>query len=177
MINGKRKQNKGFTLAELLIVVAIIGILVAISIPIFSTQLEKARRTVDIANARSIESALATMVNDGTIEIGENHKGIWVYVQRTDENRQQKEYKGITFYIGADYGVYVDGKELTEKDDPIWKNNKFIQNENLYEKIEACFGKGGVQVHCGNPAIKINGVGGWDWYIVEIYKDDYELSA
>ena len=32
----RREDNKGFTLAELLIVVAIIGVLVAISIPIFS---------------------------------------------------------------------------------------------------------------------------------------------
>lgn len=40
---GKFKENikKGFTLAELLIVVAIIAVLVAISIPIFSSQLEK----------------------------------------------------------------------------------------------------------------------------------------
>ena len=36
-----KNKNKGFTLAELLIVVAIIGVLVAISIPIFSKQLEK----------------------------------------------------------------------------------------------------------------------------------------
>ncbi|WP_371832638.1 type IV pilin protein [Grylomicrobium aquisgranensis] len=35
----RRKQNKGFTLAELLIVVAIIAVLVAISIPIFNNQL------------------------------------------------------------------------------------------------------------------------------------------
>ncbi|MEE8815731.1 MAG: prepilin-type N-terminal cleavage/methylation domain-containing protein [Lachnospiraceae bacterium] len=48
------KQNKkGFTLAELLIVVAIIGVLVAISIPIFSKQLEKARDAATIANIRS----------------------------------------------------------------------------------------------------------------------------
>ena len=49
----KKMNNKGFTLAELLIVVAIIAVLVAIAIPIFTTQLEKARESVDLANARS----------------------------------------------------------------------------------------------------------------------------
>ena len=49
----KRKMNKGFTLAELLIVVAIIAVLVAISIPIFTSQLEKSREAADMANVRS----------------------------------------------------------------------------------------------------------------------------
>jgi prepilin-type N-terminal cleavage/methylation domain-containing protein len=47
-----KKNKKGFTLAELLIVVAIIGVLVAISIPIFSNQLEKSRDAVTVANLR-----------------------------------------------------------------------------------------------------------------------------
>lgn len=44
----------GFTLAELLIVVAIIAVLVAIAIPIFSSQLEKSREATDAANIRSL---------------------------------------------------------------------------------------------------------------------------
>ena len=49
----KKKQNKGFTLAELLIVVAIIAVLVAISIPIFARQKLKAQEAVDMANLRA----------------------------------------------------------------------------------------------------------------------------
>ena len=52
----KKLNKKGFTLAELLIVVAIIAILVAIAIPVFSSQLDKTRAAVDDANARSIRS-------------------------------------------------------------------------------------------------------------------------
>ena len=47
------KKNDGFTLAELLIVVAIIGVLAAISIPVFSSQLEKSREATDLANVRA----------------------------------------------------------------------------------------------------------------------------
>lgn len=49
----KIKNNKGFTLAELLIVVAIIAVLVAIMIPTFGGQLEKARESADLANLRA----------------------------------------------------------------------------------------------------------------------------
>lgn len=52
------KKNKGFTLAELLVVVAIIAVLVAISIPIFTSQLHKAQVAMDMANVRSYYAQL-----------------------------------------------------------------------------------------------------------------------
>jgi len=53
MLKKAKENKKGFTLAELLIVVAIIAVLVAISIPIFNSQLEKSREAVDAANIRA----------------------------------------------------------------------------------------------------------------------------
>jgi len=66
-----KKNNKGFTLAELLIVVAIIAVLVAIAIPVFTTRLEQSRETTDIANLRSAyaagQVAALSGLEDGTI--------------------------------------------------------------------------------------------------------------
>ncbi|MBE7008283.1 MAG: type II secretion system protein [Ruminococcaceae bacterium] len=53
MYNFKKNNQKGFTLAELLIVVAIIAVLIAIMIPTFGGQLEKARESADLANLRA----------------------------------------------------------------------------------------------------------------------------
>ncbi|WP_044916777.1 type IV pilin protein [Oribacterium sp. FC2011] len=49
--------KKGFTVAELLIVCAIVGILVAISLPILNVQLEKSREAHDIALMRTAAAA------------------------------------------------------------------------------------------------------------------------
>jgi type IV pilus assembly protein PilA len=48
----KLNTKAGFTLAELLIVVAIIAILVAVGVPVFSTSMERSRETVDLSNIR-----------------------------------------------------------------------------------------------------------------------------
>ena len=54
----KQTNRKGFTLAELLIVVAIIAVLVAIAIPVFTTQLHNARVAADQANLRAYYAEL-----------------------------------------------------------------------------------------------------------------------
>ena len=64
----KCTKSSGFTLAELLIVVAIIAVLVAISIPIFTSQLEKAREATDLSDVRSAyaEVMMAAISDDTT---------------------------------------------------------------------------------------------------------------
>lgn len=62
-----KKNRKGFTLAELLIVVAIIAVLVAIAIPVFTNQLEKSREATDVANVRSAYAEVMTQyLEDGS---------------------------------------------------------------------------------------------------------------
>ena len=99
-ITGK----KGFTLAELLIVVAIIGVLVAISIPIFTNNLKKARLATNQANARAayaaamawyIENSDSTDFNDragGTYEVD---KGVFTPAKLTTSSNAPELPKDI----------------------------------------------------------------------------------
>ena len=61
----KKTNKKGFTLAELLVVVAIIAVLVAIAIPIFTSQLEKSREATDVANIRAAYAEAANKILSG----------------------------------------------------------------------------------------------------------------
>lgn len=52
-LRAKLKKENGFTLIEMLIVVAIIAILIAIAIPMVNKALERAREATDSANERA----------------------------------------------------------------------------------------------------------------------------
>ena len=60
-LREKFRNKKGFTLVEMLIVVAIIAILIAVSIPLVNGALEKARKATDDANARAA-AAVANII-------------------------------------------------------------------------------------------------------------------
>ena len=83
----KFTNKKGFTLMEMLIVVAIIAVLIAIAIPTFASQLNKARVSTDEANIRSgyadvmlkilteengpvANNTIFTLKKDGTVATG-----------------------------------------------------------------------------------------------------------
>lgn len=49
----KRTNRKGFTLMEMLVVIAIIAVLIAIAIPVYTAQMHKVKIATDWANIRS----------------------------------------------------------------------------------------------------------------------------
>ena len=100
-----KNNKKGFTLAELLIVVAIIAVLVAISIPIFSAQLEKSREATDIANIRSAYAEVVTAyLADGEV----SDKNIDVTVQQK-----------VPGWTTSDHALTVQTGDLTQSTYPI----------------------------------------------------------
>ena len=106
------KNRKGFTLMEMLIVVAIIAILVIIAIPTFNSALAKARAATDLANIRSgYAAAQVEAMTNGVDKTAANNT---YYLQKdgsvSNANSGRDDYKTQGESSKAATGSSIGGK-------------------------------------------------------------------
>ena len=119
----RRVNKKGFTLMEMLIVVAIIAILIAVAIPVFSAQLHKARVATDWTNLRSFYADIQTdyMITgkqNPKVPVGWDTNPAYDWHSVTFLNGQKVKMKagscGVDFAEGAEgvgYSIVYDCKD------------------------------------------------------------------
>ena len=74
-LKNKLKKHGGFTLVEMLIVVAIIAILIAVSIPLVSSSLEQTKHATDAANERAAKAEIMLQFlagDNAKVDVGES---------------------------------------------------------------------------------------------------------
>lgn len=116
-LKNKMKKQGGFTLIEMLIVVAIIAILIAVSIPLVSNSMEKTQKATDAANERAAKAEITLMYLTETDTTKFSPGTIYAYdavdgklkAAKVDAYGQYKDHKGgfLNVIMTTEGNVYM----------------------------------------------------------------------
>ena len=107
----KKRNQKGFTIMEMLIVVAIIAILVAIAIPTFNNALTKSKEATDVANIRAAYAEVMLDYMMGDIKTAPNAKTVKDKVGNLNvpDNFKSKDTDTTVTYTATELKNSADG--------------------------------------------------------------------
>ncbi len=112
---NKKKNNKGFTLVELVIAIAILAILVGLLAPQYTKYVEKSRKSADASNMDELVKAIQVYATDNAITLTGTDKEKTITIALKD--------------TGVDYGNDNDAKAAFEEYVPNYKNIKRKSNQ------------------------------------------------
>ena len=125
---NKKKNNKGFTLVELVIVIAILAILVGLLAPQYTKYVERSKKSADVNNMDELIKAVEVYVIDSatkdaltaqdTVTLSLDKDG--VKVDNTKSAATTVFAKAFTEYVKNWESVVLKGKH--------WENNKISVN-------------------------------------------------
>ncbi len=108
-----KRDSKGFTLVELMVVLLIIGILVAIAIPIYNKTQENAEKKACQSNLRTIDGAVAQYCAANDLDPST------INIDKLDDNSvlvQQSSYLKKAPKCGGKYYKVVNGEAQCTND-------------------------------------------------------------
>ena len=119
-------MNKGFSLVELIVVIAIMAILVGVAVPVYTSYIDKAETAIDMQYTDEVERALETV----RIEMKAG-------ISSTTENGVSNDCPSTSVKI-VDGVFYFDGNE-SEEEAMTSENSLYVKLVNEIVTIGATF--------------------------------------
>lgn len=132
MFNKKKKNNKGFTLVELLVVIAIIGILAVVAVPALMNNIDKAKAAKVVADYSTIKSVVVSQYTEGSLkdDIYNKATNAVEFTKSTETNTGKIDVNDL-----SKEPVYKLTVDIPENDDASAELEITVKNNEMATKI------------------------------------------